>query len=109
MSLTLKLETPQARIFPAERRFFKRGHDAGEVGDPFWPVQQIEIEMISTEAFEARLASARDAVSRHMIGPHLGDQENAIALTSDRAANEFLGAVNFRRVDQRHSERKASA
>jgi hypothetical protein len=31
------------------------------------------------------------------------------ALTSDRAANEFLGAVHFRRVDQRHSERKASA
>ena len=56
-----------------------------------------------------RLASqARmDAVSRHMIGPHLGDQEHAIALTTDCAANEFLGAVDFRRVDQRHSKREA--
>jgi hypothetical protein len=72
-------------------------------------VQQIEIEMISTEALEARLASAQDSVSRDMSGPHLGDQEDAIALTGDRAADEFLGAVHFRRVDQRHAERQASA
>jgi hypothetical protein len=39
----------------------------------------------------------------------LETREHAIALTSDRAADEFLGAVYFRRVDQRHSERKASA
>ena len=51
--------------------------------------------MISTETGEARLASARDAVSRHMIGPHLGDQEYAVALTSDRAADQFLGAVRL--------------
>ena len=49
--------------------------------------------MVSTETFEARIASALDAVSRHMIGPHLGDQEYAIALTTDCAPNEFLGAV----------------
>jgi hypothetical protein len=63
--------------------------------------------MVSTEAFEARIASALDAVSRHMIGPHLGDQEYAIALTTDCAPNEFLGAVDFRRVDQHHSKREA--
>jgi hypothetical protein len=44
-----------------------------------------------------------------MIGRDLGDQKNAIALAGDRAANEFLGAVNFRGVDQCHSERRASA
>src|SRR5690242_8773130 len=65
--------------------------------------------MISGKAFEARLASAQDTVSRHMIRPHLGDQEYPIALACDRAANEFLGGVHFRCVDQRQSERKASA
>ena len=65
--------------------------------------------MISTETSEARLTSARDAVSRHVVGPHLGDQEYAIALASDYAADEFLGAVYFRRVDQRHPKRKAGA
>jgi hypothetical protein len=73
------------------------------------PVQQIEIEMIGTEASEACLTSARDAVSRHVAGPHLGDQEYAIALTCDYAADEFLGTVHFRRVDQRHPKRKARA
>src|SRR5262245_9546749 len=65
--------------------------------------------MVSTKAFEARLASARDAVSRYVVRPHLGNQEHAIALTGDRAANEFLGAVNFRRVDHCHPEGKAGA
>src|SRR5262249_37433354 len=65
--------------------------------------------MISTETSEARLTSARDTVSRHVPGPHLRYQKYAIALTSDHAADEFLGAVHFRRVDQRHAERKACA
>ncbi len=72
-------------------------------------MQEVEIEMVGAEAFEARLASARDAVSRHVVGPHFGHEENAIALAGDRTTNEFLGAVNFRRVDHRHSERKARA
>src|SRR5262245_12427953 len=96
-------DAPRANL-SRRAQFFKRGHNAGEVGDPSWPVQQIEIEMVSTEAFEACLASTRDPVSRHVVGRHLGNQENAITLTSDCATNEFLGAVNFRGVDQRHSE-----
>src|SRR5450631_4911009 len=68
--------------------------------------------MISAETGEARLASTRDAVSRHVIGPHLGDQEHAVALTGNHVANKFLGAavaVDFRGVNQRHPERKACA
>ena len=68
--------------------------------------------MISAETGEARLASTRDAVSRHVIGPHFGDQEYAVALTGNHAADQFLGAaiaVNLRRVNQRHSERKTRA
>ena len=72
-------------------------------------MQKIEIEVISPEASEARLTSPRDALSRHMVRPHLGDQEHAIALTRDYPADEFLGAVYFRRVDQRQPKRKAGA
>jgi hypothetical protein len=75
-------------------------------------MQQVEIEMISAETAEARLTSPRDAVSPHMIGRYFGDQEYAVALTGNHAADQFLGAavaVHLRRVDQRHPERKAGA
>src|SRR5271166_3563243 len=68
--------------------------------------------MIGTKSSETRVTSPRDAVSRHVARPHLGHQENAIALTSDHAANKFLGTpitVYFRRVDQCLPERKAGA
>ena len=112
MSLTLKLDTPQARIFPAARRLSNAATTPERSVTPTWPVQQVEIEMISAETGEARLASTRDAVSRHVIGLHLGDQEYAVALTGNHAADQFLGAavaVILRRVDQRHPERKARA
>src|SRR6266705_4950681 len=75
-------------------------------------MQQVEIEMVGAETGEARLAGPRDAVSRHVIGPHFGDQEYAVALTGDHAADQLLGAavaVQLRRIDQRHPERNAGA
>src|SRR6516164_8194675 len=75
-------------------------------------MQQVEIEMISAETAEARVASLRDAVSHNVIGPHFGDQEYAVALTGNHASDQFLGsavAVYLRRVDQCHPERKAGA
>src|SRR5262249_36434170 len=65
--------------------------------------------MIRAETGKASLARARDAGSRHMRLPDLGDQEDTVALTGNRAADELLGAVDFRRVDQRHAERDACA
>src|SRR4029453_9641298 len=62
-------DAPSAN-FSRVKQFFKRGHNAGEVSDPSWPVQQIEIEMVGAEAFEARLASARNAVSPPGGGGH---------------------------------------
>src|SRR5262249_24350516 len=82
--------------------FFNRRHDNRKVGESGRPVQQIEIEIISTETSKAPLARACDAVFRCMTGQYLGDQKYAIALTSDHAADEFLGAavtVHFSRVD----------
>ena len=110
MSLTVKLDTPQARIFPATRSLSNVGHNAARLVTRLWPVQKVKIEIISAETGEARLASARDAVSRHVIGPHLGDQEYAVALTGNYSADQFLGtpvAVHLRRIDQRHPKRNA--
>src|SRR5262249_19176983 len=99
---------PQSNSFPRPRRItfvlLKLRHGAA--------VQGVGRDRgISTETSKACLASARDAVSRYMTGPHLGGQEYAIALTSDLAAAEFLGATvadQFRRLDERHPKRKTS-
>src|SRR6266480_873783 len=68
--------------------------------------------MISAETREACVASPRDTVSRHVIGRYFGDEEYAVALSGNHAADQFLGAaiaVHLRRVDQRHPEGKACA
>ena len=87
MSLTLKLETPHARIFPADRNFSNAVTTAERSVTPVRPMQQIEIEIISTETSKAPLARACDAGFRCMTWPHLGDQKYAIALTSDHTAD----------------------
>src|SRR3981081_1124675 len=75
-------------------------------------MQQIEIQMLAAETSEARRASTRDAIARHLIALHLGHQEYAVALTGNHVTNELLGAavaVVSRRIDQRHAERNACA
>ena len=49
--------------------------------------------MIRAKTAEARIAGPRDVVSRHVIGPHFGDQEHAVALTGNHAADQFLGSA----------------
>src|SRR5262249_22683944 len=66
----------------------------------------------SAEAGKARLTGTRHALSVHIIGLDLGDQEYPVTLTRDRMPNQFLGtaaAVISRRIDQGHAERKACA
>jgi len=73
-------------------------------------MQQIEIEMVGAETSEARRAGTGDAISRHFIGLHLGDQEYTVALTGNGVTDELLGAaisVISRRIDQRQAERSA--
>src|ERR1035438_2029865 len=75
-------------------------------------MQQIEIQILAAETSEARRASTRDAIARHLIALHLGDQEYAVALTGNHVTNELLGAavaVASRRIDQRHAKRNACA
>src|SRR5262249_9075667 len=95
--------------FPLRAQAFKRGDDAGEAHDPLRPVQRVATEMMRAEAAKARPAAGGDAAPRHMGLPDLGDQEDTITLTGNRPADEFLGPVQLRRVDQRHPERKACA
>jgi hypothetical protein len=64
------------------------------------------------ETGKARIASPRDAVPSDVIGRHFRDQGYAIALASNNAPDQLLGAaiaVHLRRVDQGHPEQKACA
>ncbi len=88
---------------------FKCRDDVGDTDGLLRPVQEVKIEMVGAEPLEARLAGARDAIARHMVRPHLRNQEDLIALAGNRAADEFLGAVHFRRIDKRHSGGDARA
>src|SRR6516164_8033349 len=94
---------------PRRAEIFERRDNDGEVSAPISPVREVKIQVISLQTSEARLASARDGISRrHVI--HFGDQEYAVALTSNRAADQFLGAaiaVPLRSVNQRHNRGKA--
>jgi len=56
-------------------------------------VLKVEIEMIRAETGKARLARARDAISRQMSPPDLRDQEDTIALTGDHTADNTAELV----------------
>src|SRR5712691_7516652 len=60
---------------PRRAQIFERRHNDGEIGVSTWPVQQVEIEIISPETGKACLAGPRDAVACHVIRRHFGDQE----------------------------------
>src|SRR5437016_14034318 len=75
---------------PRSAQTFEARYNPGKFGVPNWPVQQIEIEMISAEPGKARLTSTRDPISSHVIGLHLGDEEYAVALTGNHVVNQFL-------------------
>src|SRR5207247_2848294 len=94
---------------PLRPQAFKCRDNAGKTRGFFRPVQKVEIEMIRTETGKTRLARVRDAVSRHMSPPDLGDQEDTIAMTGNRAPDKILPAIQLRRVDQRHPEVQACA
>src|SRR6516165_7019575 len=72
---------------PRRAETFERRDNDGEVGAPISPARKVKIEVFSPETSETRLASARDGISRrHVI--HFGDQEYAVALIRNRAADQ---------------------
>src|SRR6516164_1448139 len=64
---------------------FEPCYDLGKFGVRSWRVQQIEIEMISTEPGEACLTSACHSISRGVTGFHLGHDEGAVTLAGNHA------------------------
>src|SRR5262249_16137039 len=102
---------PSPNLSPCTQTF-EFHHNTEEVGVPVSPVQQVEIELIAAKTREACFARARDAVSRRMFGQYLGDEEYAIAVTSNQMTDEFLGAavaVQLRCVNHCHPQRNTSA
>ena len=61
----------------------------GEIGIANRPVQQVEIEIISAQTSKACLASTRD-ICRAI---HFGYKEHAVAPTSNRMTDQFLGTA----------------
>jgi hypothetical protein len=56
-------------------------------------VQQIQIEIVSTETREASITSTRHGISGHLIGFHLGDHEGAVTLTGNhRSPSQLTGS-----------------
>src|ERR1700747_846733 len=91
---------------------FEPRYNLGKFGVRSWPVQQIEIEMISTEPGEAPLTRTCHGISSDIIGFHLGHYEGAVTLASNHKLNQFFGTaftIIPRCVNQRHPERKARA
>src|SRR5438046_10752423 len=72
----LKVGHAPGANLPRRTQAFEGRHNAGEVGNSSWPVQQIEVEMISTKTSEASLASTRHAASRGMPRQHLAHEES---------------------------------
>ena len=73
--------------FARRAQVFKPEHYLSKISVRTWPVQQIEIEVISAETGEARLASVRHAVSGYITGRQFGDQKYVVALTANHVAN----------------------
>jgi hypothetical protein len=72
--------------FLRRAQLFETRYNVEELGVGDWRVQQIQIEVVSAETAEASLASMRQAISRHFVGLHFGNQEYAVTLTGDYVA-----------------------
>ena len=70
-------------------------------------MQQIEIDAIGAQPFEAALAGLDRAFQAGVPGIDLADDEDLVAPAPDRLADDLFGAavaVHFGGVDQRHAE-----
>ena len=71
------------------------------------PMQEIEIEMIGVEPFQAPLAGGHHALARGVVRIDLAHQKHLGALTRDRLGHHFFRAalaIHLGGVDQRHAE-----
>src|SRR5438067_10220397 len=71
------------------------------------PVQEVEVEAIGAEPLQRFLARFQRACARRVARQHLGDEEDFVTTSLERAADEVLDAsapVEFGGVDVGHAE-----
>src|SRR5205823_13028277 len=76
-------------------------------GDFAAPVQQVQIYLLHAEAAQAALAGGRCSAPGRVMRVDFGDQEDLVAATSNRFADQLLSrafAVHLGGVDQGHTE-----
>jgi len=76
------------------------------------PVQQIQIEPIRVQTFEAAFARRNHAAPARVMRIHLADKEHLVTQSCKRFAEQRLGcavAVHFGGIDQRHAELDAAS
>src|SRR5579872_7554695 len=103
--------TPSANASGGAQSLKCRYH-AGKLRTGYRPMKEVQINISGAEPGETRLASASDAISRHLITFDLRDQECVLALTVQRVANKLFGSaasIVTRRVDQRHTKGNSRA
>jgi hypothetical protein len=75
-------------------------------------VQQVKIDRVDSQAFEAALTCFRHVRARSVMRIHFGDDEHAIALTVDCIRHDFFRAafaVHLGGIDQSHAKINAQA
>src|ERR1700730_17437863 len=102
MSKTSKLLTPQDRILPAWIKSFEAVHGLIQ-RDVAPPMQEIEIKTVCPQSPQAAIAGDDHIVATGVLRQHLADQEDFIATTLNRLADQNFGltvGIHFRGVDQ---------
>ena len=67
------------------------------------PMQQVQVDPVGAQAFQAALAGRHQARARSVVRVHLADDEGFIAAPGQRLAHQLFGgafAVHLRGVDQ---------
>src|SRR5256885_10058125 len=91
---------------PVGNKRFERGNSMGK-RNAAAPMQQIQVEIVGSQALEAALARDNRSLPRCVVRVDLADQKNVVALTLDCLSDYFLSAtvaVHLGGVDQRHPE-----
>jgi hypothetical protein len=98
-------DAPVPDLARADQRFKARQRLGQRNGAT--PVQEIEVDLVGPEALQAAIAGGHRPDRRRMARQDLADQEDLVAASGDRLADQLLGragAIHLGCVDQEHAE-----